>query len=137
MLLRSHNCPQLLWFATTVIMAVGAEPELRGMGRQGRLNCAEKQLAVGTGSRDRPACTDPSIHDQVVSCHETRGITGQEQCCLRDIIHAADILQRLNEADDHPEYAEAAIGSVVPRWTAEPGDGLASCRGAADSAARA
>src|SRR5258708_40088225 len=90
----------MLWFATTVIMAVSAELELRGMGRQARLNCAEKQLAVGAGSGDRPACTDASIHDQVVSCHETRRIAGQKQCCLRDIIHAADILPRLPSCHD-------------------------------------
>ena len=42
---------------------------------------------VVASSDDPPACTDAPIRDQVLSCHETRRIAGQEQCGLRDIFH--------------------------------------------------
>ena len=104
----------VLGLATTIITAISAKLELRGMGGHALLNCAEKQFAVGAGSGNRPACTDASIHDQVLSCHETRRIAGQEQCGLRDIIHAADISQRLPSCHDRTNGGLRKFRMVIP-----------------------
>jgi len=37
-------------FQSLIVMTVRTELDLRGMGRPARLDCAEKQLAVGPGS---------------------------------------------------------------------------------------
>jgi hypothetical protein len=42
------------------------------------LKSAEEHLAVRADGGDRPAFADAAVHDQVVSCHKTRRIAGQE-----------------------------------------------------------
>jgi|HubBroStandDraft_1064217.scaffolds.fasta_scaffold46287_3 hypothetical protein len=67
------------------------------MGRRARLKCAEKQLAVWPSGSNGPARADADVRHQVVASHEARRIAGQEQRCLRDIIHVPDNLH--DEAD--------------------------------------
>jgi hypothetical protein len=63
---RESQCfvaPAATGLVAGVVLSVGEERALRGMAPSARLKRAEKQLAIGADSSDRPTNADAAVND--------------------------------------------------------------------------